>query len=356
MGKTRDQGNLVTDGRPTLGTNEIGIGTDNPLASLDVRGNVFADNISVAGTITYGDVTSVDSIGIVTAKSGLHVTGGNVGILTDNPQAVLHISGDNVRHQGINPYIEFYQSDGTLSGYLQSRSNELRLNSVGNLPLTFGTNDTERFRITSSGLVGIGTDIPGYKLDVDGDINLTGILRVNGEEFESSNWVVTGSDIYRLSNVGIGLTNPDLKLHVNGVNALPSTSGSTPTGHLTLRSKANSASHGMFMGVSNASPWSSWIQAQDANNNSTTYPLLLNPNGGSIGIGIAVPDSLLHVNGSSTTVRAKIQSTGSNSYPGVRLTNDARSYDLQIDGATDAFRVYDATATTERFRISCTVI
>ena len=155
MGKTRDQGNLVTDGRPILGSNEIGIGTDNPLASLDVRGNMLVDNISVAGTITYDDVTSVDSIGIVTARSGIHVTGGNVGILTDNPQAVLHIRGDNVRHQGINPYIEFYQSDGTLSGYLQSRSDELRLNGVGNLPLTFGTNDTEKLRIDSSGNIRI---------------------------------------------------------------------------------------------------------------------------------------------------------------------------------------------------------
>ena len=155
MGKTRDQGNLVTDGRPILGSNEIGIGTDNPLASLDVRGNMLVDNISVAGTITYDDVTSVDSIGIVTARSRIHVTGGNIGILTDNPQAVLHIRGDNVRHQGINPYIEFYQSDGTLSGYLQSRSDELRLNGVGNLPLTFGTNDTEKLRIDSSGNIRI---------------------------------------------------------------------------------------------------------------------------------------------------------------------------------------------------------
>ena len=39
MGKTRQQGNLVTDGRPFIGTNEIGIGTDNPQGSLDVNTN-----------------------------------------------------------------------------------------------------------------------------------------------------------------------------------------------------------------------------------------------------------------------------------------------------------------------------
>ena len=102
------------------------------------------------------------------------------------------------------------------------------------------------------------------------------------------------------NKVGIGTTAADLTLHVNGVNALPSTSGSTPTGHLTLRAKAQSSSHGMFMGVSNASPWSSWIQAQDANNNATNYPLLLNPNGGNIGIGTDNPSQKLVVKGTTS--------------------------------------------------------
>lgn len=39
-------------------------------------GTITADNISIAGTITYDDVTNVDSIGIVTARSGINVTGG----------------------------------------------------------------------------------------------------------------------------------------------------------------------------------------------------------------------------------------------------------------------------------------
>ena len=41
--------------------------------SLNVGGN-----LSVAGTITYDDVTNIDSVGIVTAQSGLNVIGGGV--------------------------------------------------------------------------------------------------------------------------------------------------------------------------------------------------------------------------------------------------------------------------------------
>tara|TARA_B100001250_G_scaffold230222_1_gene197604 strand:- start:194 stop:1831 length:1638 start_codon:yes stop_codon:yes gene_type:complete len=103
-------------------------------------------------------------------------------------------------------------------------------------------------------------------------------------------------------NIGIGEDVPDLKLHVNGVNGLPATSGTTPVGHLILRAKAQNASHGMYMGVSNAGPWSSWIQAADANNLATTYPLLLNPNGGNIGIN-CTPSKQLQVKGIDVAFR-----------------------------------------------------
>ena len=106
------------------------------------------------------------------------------------------------------------------------------------------------------------------------------------------------------NKVGIGHAEPDLTLHVSGVNGLPSSSGSTPTGHLTIRNKAGS-SHGMFIGVSDAQPWSSWIQAQDASNNATNYPLLLNPNGGNIGIGTDSPLSALHVKGPTGGISAR---------------------------------------------------
>ena len=40
----------------------------------------FTGNVSVGGTITYEDVTNVDSIGVITARSGINVTGGNTTI------------------------------------------------------------------------------------------------------------------------------------------------------------------------------------------------------------------------------------------------------------------------------------
>lgn len=47
-------------------------------------------------------------------------------------------------------------------------------------PIVFQTAGVERSRITPTGQFGIGTSTPTFPLDVSGDINLSGNLRVNG--------------------------------------------------------------------------------------------------------------------------------------------------------------------------------
>ena len=59
---------------------------------ISVTGDgVFSGNVSIAGTLTYEDVTNIDSIGLVTARSGVRVTGGGldvVGVSTFNGRVV----------------------------------------------------------------------------------------------------------------------------------------------------------------------------------------------------------------------------------------------------------------------------
>jgi len=58
----------------TVATNAQGL-TGSPNISV---GTITATgNVSVGGTLTYEDVTNVDSVGIVTARSGVKLTGGN---------------------------------------------------------------------------------------------------------------------------------------------------------------------------------------------------------------------------------------------------------------------------------------
>jgi hypothetical protein len=61
--------------------------TNGGASLLDINANLatFPGGISVGGTVTYDDVTNIDSVGVITARSGVHVTSGSVGIGTDDP-------------------------------------------------------------------------------------------------------------------------------------------------------------------------------------------------------------------------------------------------------------------------------
>ena len=79
---------------------------------------------------------------------------------------------------------------------------------------------TQNIGITSltTPFVGIGTTNPGFKLDVNGDINVTGTFYQNGTPVIGSRFTVgAGSSIYRLEgNVGIGTSVTPQKLTVLG--------------------------------------------------------------------------------------------------------------------------------------------
>ena len=38
----------------------------------------FSGDVSIGGTLTYEDVTNIDSVGLITARSGINVTGGEI--------------------------------------------------------------------------------------------------------------------------------------------------------------------------------------------------------------------------------------------------------------------------------------
>ena len=122
----------------------------------------FSGDVTVGGTLSYDDVTNIDSVGVITARAGLHVTGGSVGIGTDNPAKkleILHL--ETRRHQ-----FSYDDSFLTIKGANQNGNPET-LRIIGGDSLRFHTgltgSGTERLRITSGGELkvpaGIGPQI-----------------------------------------------------------------------------------------------------------------------------------------------------------------------------------------------------
>ena len=172
------------------------------LEGITVVGNLtavdgtFSGNVSIAGTLTKEDVTNIDSVGLITARSGVRITGGGltvVGLTTG-----LHVSGistfdgdiyvaDNIRHKGDgDTYIEFTndQMRFIAGGKALIHAEEGTIDTViindGSNDLDFrveGQNDEHQiFSDGSTDRVGIGSAIPTVKLDVTGSTNVSGTL------------------------------------------------------------------------------------------------------------------------------------------------------------------------------------
>lgn len=106
--------------------------------------------------------------------------------------------------------------------------------------------------------------------------------------------------------MGIGTTTPDGKMHIVGSPvAMPATSGTTQTG-IIARLQGGGGSNGV-LDIGNAGNGISWIQTTNKLDLSLGYPLLLNPNGGNIGIGTTAPRTNLDVLGSSATRAVSIR-------------------------------------------------
>ena len=103
-------------------TNQAANGAPIVEHGLVVSGILSATSVAIAGTITYEDVTSIDSVGIITARS------------TFDAQGDVLISDKIVHKSDTNTAIRFPTNDN----------------------ITFETGGTERLRIDSSGRVAIG--------------------------------------------------------------------------------------------------------------------------------------------------------------------------------------------------------
>ena len=125
----------------------------------------FSGNVSIGGTLTYEDVTNIDSVGIITARDGIDC---NADLDVDG-----HTNLDNVSVAGITTFatdVKLSEAEGKLEAI---GSTGLTLNASGGSAFArIRTAGNERLRITSAGKVGINSTSPREKLDVIGNANI----------------------------------------------------------------------------------------------------------------------------------------------------------------------------------------
>jgi hypothetical protein len=225
-------------------------------------------NLSIGGTLTYEDVSNVDSIGVVTARSRLDVgvggtvltttTSGNIGIGTTNPSSLLQIkNGTNSGFSGAQLKI----GDNTDTGIQINQAGD----NTGGGRLVFGKargtldapttllTDDQLFTTRGFGYVGsTGGWVHGgyYGLFADGAVSdasqglgarFSVHLRSNGGTVDER------LRIDSTGNIGIGTTNPESALHVQGGVFANGSYSESVAGDATLDKTITFNTRGAFM-------------------------------------------------------------------------------------------------------------
>ena len=186
---------------------KVGINTTNPTSALHVVGNVLA-----SGNI---------GIGTTNPTSALHVVGnvlasGNIGIGTTNPTSALHVVGNVLASGTITASNISVIGDFVTLNTITSNSEQMVITNNGTGPALkvtqTGDNSVAEFYDNESGIalfvgnngnVGIGTTDPQAKLHVNGDINITTgrLLNTNQPHCSVYNATTTSGTAYVFTSI-----------------------------------------------------------------------------------------------------------------------------------------------------------
>jgi len=245
-------------------TGGVGIGL-----SLTVGGDV-----SIGGTLTYEDVTNIDSLGIVTARSGLRVVGGGitcVGVATFFSALDVNSTtnfADDVVFTGAAANLTWDKS-----------TDDLIFND--NAQAKFGTDgDLSIYHTGSEAIIQNNTGITYHRGDVIR-------FRNQGNSQTLLNAGTAGVDLYGGSsnilqtNVA-GVTQTGITT-MNGQNYGWPSDSTQPEATLLIKCTGLGGNN-RYIGIG-ASGTGAWIQASSPGNTGTAAPLWINKGGGQLYVG-----------------------------------------------------------------------
>jgi len=222
--------NIITGTAATFNTFPVDINAGmtvagvSTMAAITATTGTFSGNVSVGGTLTYEDVTNIDSVGIVTARAGIFVA---------DSQAIhlgnAALNGDlRIYHDGASNH-SFIRELGTGSLYIDS--NQLYLRQANNNNVLLQTTSAGAVQINYDGSQKIATSNTGITVTgtvaataFTGDASgLTGLPGITTEQATVSGGVVT-----------LDLSKDDHKVVASGTYTVD-VSGGTEAGSHTLR-------------------------------------------------------------------------------------------------------------------------
>ena len=129
-----------------------------PATGSSVSIGTATGGVNIPGVLTYEDVTNVDSIGVITARTGINITSGNIALSSNGANVAITTAFDfKIRSNTAKFGIHIDNASGTPTlefGIGGAQGADITTNSTG--PIVFKPNNSERLRITHNGEIGIG--------------------------------------------------------------------------------------------------------------------------------------------------------------------------------------------------------
>jgi len=183
---------------------------DGPFDNINVSGAAtFTGNVTIGGTLTYEDVTNIDSVGLVTARDGIFIPDGKK-LEIGNAAG----SGDLKLHHTAND--SFIDDDG--AGALNIRGSEVRIGQTGSTQVGLKyVSSNGQVVVYNQGARKLETNSTGVKV--------TGTFQGASQVGIQSGGVQIGAGITQLNFIGLGNT-----FAVNGTTVDVSISGNSGAG------------------------------------------------------------------------------------------------------------------------------
>ena len=183
---------------------------DGPFDNINVSGAAtFTGNVTIGGTLTYEDVTNIDSVGLVTARQGIFIP-------DDKKLEIGNAAGSGdlkLHHTSNESYID---DDGP--GALNIRGSEVRIGQTGSTTVGLKyVSSNGQVIVYNQGARKLETNTTGVKV--------TGTFQGASQVGIQSGGVQIGAGVTQLNFIGLGNT-----FAVNGTTVDVSISGNSGAG------------------------------------------------------------------------------------------------------------------------------
>jgi hypothetical protein len=261
--------------------------SDTSMAATGTTKKVTLNNLlACSPTATLASATITGDLTVRTNKLVVTSTGVGIGTATPNSPSHFYGSGRVMQFQPAastaNTFLAFssdnFVSNRSLVGIDGSAASiwavggsaySLNIGTIDSNSICFGAANAEQYRIAPSGVFTWYDGAGGTRMT----LNSTGL--------------------------GVGVS-PELKLRVDGPTAAPATSGSSTTnGAFRIGAQGAGTNLCLDFGISTSGGFYAWLQSRTRSDYSVNYDLVLQPNGGNVGVGTASPAFKIDVSGSA---------------------------------------------------------